>query len=168
MHQPDFPPQTLYGAPYGVDERQITSPHSANHNHYHGSDISSMTYLPNSFPGPTPNGHDDQGMNVETPVVEAVPKIAPSLHAIDPVDSVSPEAYPPMQNTFSDEQVDLLMVVVRKSPNQPAHTLPPFHSANTRTFSNGSIDGRTISRELAALDGSLKQLSVNGDEASEA
>ncbi|KAL8640163.1 MAG: hypothetical protein Q9228_002888 [Teloschistes exilis] len=168
MHQPDFPPQTLYGAPYGVDERQITSPHSANHNYYHGSDISSMTYLPNSIPGPTPNGHDDQGMNVETPVVEAVPKTAPSLHAIDPMDSVPPEAYPPMQNTFSDEQVDLLMVVVRKSPNQPAHTLPPFHSANTRTFSNGSIDGRTISSELTALDGSLKQLSVNGDEASEA
>ncbi|KAL8629418.1 hypothetical protein Q9189_004868 [Teloschistes chrysophthalmus] len=165
MQQPVFAPQTLYGAPYGVDERQITSPHSGNNSFYHGSGIPSMTYMPSSQPGPTSNGHDDQGLNVDTPVVEAVPKNAPS--AMDPVESVPPEPYPPMQNTFSDEQVDLLMVVVRKSPNQPAHTAPPFHSASSRTFSNGSIDGRTISSELAALDGSLKQLSVNGDEASE-
>lgn len=150
-----------------MDDRQITSPRSASNNLSHGSDVSDMTYVPNPPSDPIKNSHDDQDMNVEAPNLDAVTKIAPSLHTLDPMDSVPPEPYPPMQNTFSDEQVDLLMIVVRKSPSQAAHTSPPFHSASSRTFSNGSIDGRTISSELTALDGSLKQLSVSGDEASD-
>ncbi|KAI4252772.1 MAG: hypothetical protein LQ352_004079 [Teloschistes flavicans] len=167
IQQPIFPPQPLYGGPYSVDDRQITSPRSASNNLSHGSDVSDMTYVPNPPSDPIKNSHDDQDMNVEAPNLDAVTKIAPSLHTLDPMDSVPPEPYPPMQNTFSDEQVDLLMIVVRKSPSQAAHTSPPFHSASSRTFSNGSIDGRTISSELTALDGSLKQLSVSGDEASD-
>ncbi|KAL8691581.1 MAG: hypothetical protein Q9218_003225 [Villophora microphyllina] len=164
MQQPMFAPQPFHGAPYGMDDRQIASPRSASNNVYHASDASSMTYMPPSPSRPTTNGHDDQALNAEAPISDAVSNFTPSLTMTDPVLA---EPYTQMESSFSDEQVDLLMVVVRKSPNQPAHISPPFHSATSRTFSNGSIDGRTIGNELAVMDESFKQLNINGEEASD-
>ena len=92
------------------------------------------------------------GLITSTPLSAAVPEFSPSLalsnpesvHVVDPAFSFA--------NIFSDEQVQSLIVVVeeRKSSVTPPRG-PPFASASSRTFSNGSIDGRTFFDSLSTV-----------------
>ena len=55
------------------------------------------------------------------------------------------------------------MIVVRKQPYSSAPLRPPFPSASSRTFSNGSIDGPGIFDELHRLEENHDRPNVNGD-----
>ncbi|KAL8705884.1 MAG: hypothetical protein Q9201_001032 [Fulgogasparrea decipioides] len=163
VQQPFFPQQPTYGAPCNAEDRQVSSPRSTDNNFYQPSKAVSVPYLPGSPSRPIINGTEDGSLIAQTPLSTAVPDFASGLIPTEHLEPTSMEAYPAMENTFTDEQVDLLMIVVRKSPHHQTQISPPFHCANSRTFSNGSIDSRTMSNEM---DGCLNQASVNGNGAS--
>ncbi|KAL9104096.1 MAG: hypothetical protein Q9163_000898 [Psora crenata] len=81
-----------------------------------------------------------------TPLSAAVSEFAPSVHTYSSRRYPSPDPRSYETKTFTDEEMQKLHIFVR----QPIHSsLPPFHSASSRTFSNGSIDGRNINDELS-------------------
>ena len=88
----------------------------------------------------------------QTPLSAAVPDFAP---AVPPMNN---RGFPPIEygapaaSTFTDEQVESLMIVVRKPISSSASPAPPFPSSSSRTFSNGSIDSRTINDELSKYE----------------
>ncbi|KAF2189535.1 hypothetical protein K469DRAFT_42249 [Zopfia rhizophila CBS 207.26] len=63
-------------------------------------------------------------------------------------------------DSFSDEQVESLTVIVRKQDQAQPATVPP---AATRTFSNGSIDSRSgVPDDTEKMNARLSGLKVNG------
>ncbi|KAE9376816.1 hypothetical protein N431DRAFT_331921 [Stipitochalara longipes BDJ] len=92
---------------------------------------------------PVTNGNG-VGYHPETPLSAAVPDFSPGLiplnGLLDPLEA---------EVTFHDDEVAHLTVVftLQRSHDDPKiHT--PFHNASARTFSNGSIDGRSIAEGL--------------------
>ena len=86
----------------------------------------------------------------QTPLSAAVPDFAPAIPILNNPGLSPLDPHIPIENSFSDEQVESLMIVIRK-PVVPAAALrAPFPTAASRTFSNGSIDSRTISDEIAS------------------
>ncbi|KAL8950307.1 MAG: hypothetical protein Q9222_003651 [Ikaeria aurantiellina] len=160
---PYYQQQPLNDASFNIDDRQLTQSSFTGNNTYQASD--SMPHGPSSSSPfkPNANGISHNGTVGHVPLSATVPEFAPSMSLSNGIKPVSPEAHGLAENTFTDEQVDLLMIVVRKPLNHSAHIMPPFHSASSRTFSNGSIDGRMIANELANSDPSQKQTKVNGD-----
>ena len=120
----------------------------------------------------------------QTPLSAAVPDFAPGTpsmhnHGFVSLDSQThshsqPQSQPQSQaqaqshgdNPFTDEQVESLVIVVRKPVSPGAPIRVPF-SAASRTFSNGSIDGRTISDELSKFGDRQSHSLTNGDSGSE-
>jgi la-related protein 1 len=63
-------------------------------------------------------------------------------------------------DSFSDEQVQNLTVIVRKQDQSKTRPLPP---AASRTFSNGTIDSRSsLQDETEQITGQQASLKVNG------
>jgi la-related protein 1 len=91
----------------------------------------------------------------ETPLSAAVPDFAPSLY---PVNGFSD---PLEEENFSDEEVAALMLVVTSPKSNVS-----FHSTSSRTFSNGSIDGSSITEEIHEAHRQDRIL-TNGSRASE-
>ncbi|KAH8665753.1 hypothetical protein BGZ60DRAFT_341422, partial [Tricladium varicosporioides] len=89
------------------------------------------------------NGNGN-GYHPETPLSAAVPDFSPSVmttnSTVDPLEA---------ETTFSDEEVANLTLVFNV-PKSSDGTKPkvPYHNASSRTFSNGSIDGRSIAEEI--------------------
>lgn len=63
------------------------------------------------------------------------------------------------QDTFPSSQIEGLTVVVRKHDLRRG---APFHNANSRTFSNGSIDSRNIMEEVSKVQVQESTPQVNG------
>ncbi|KAG9232171.1 hypothetical protein BJ875DRAFT_93411 [Amylocarpus encephaloides] len=87
------------------------------------------------------NGH---AYHPETPLSAAVPDFAPGLMAVngtnDPLEA---------ENTFSDEEIaNLTLVFAPPKPMDETQPKTPYHTAASRTFSNGSIDGRSVAEEI--------------------
>ncbi|KAL8736153.1 MAG: hypothetical protein Q9166_000308 [cf. Caloplaca sp. 2 TL-2023] len=167
VHQPYFPQQPFSEAPYSLDDRQIMPPRFPGSSPHQTSDAIAPPYGSTSPSKQMVNGDVNGGVPPQTPLSAAVPDFAPRLSVPGNTESSALENSPPKENAFTDEQVDLLMIVVRKPLKNPAQMSPPFHSASSRTFSNGSIDGRTIASELTAYDECQIPLGVNGDGVSE-
>jgi la-related protein 1 len=79
----------------------------------------------------------------ETPLSAAVPDFSPGLLPLnsmpDPLES---------ETTFTDEEVaNLTLVFAPQRGNDESKPKMPFHNPS-RTFSNGSIDGRSIAEEI--------------------
>ena len=92
---------------------------------------------------PVANGNG-LGYHPETPLSAAVPDFSPSLPPLNgPLDPLEAEV------TFHDDEVTHLTVVftLQRNHDDPK-TKTPFHNASARTFSNGSIDGRSIAEGL--------------------
>lgn len=151
----------------GVDDRQALSPQSSVVNHRM---IEGQYSIPNGVlppfvaagPTTTTNGDPVDGSLVHTPLSAAVPDFAPAIprasnRAISPSDSGSPRT-----SAFTDEQVESLMIVVRK-PLNSSTSPPPFPSASSRTFSNGSIDSRTLNDDLARSGERQSRSVTNGE-----
>ncbi|KAI9674797.1 MAG: hypothetical protein M1817_001701 [Caeruleum heppii] len=99
------------------------------------------------------NGTDADASVLQTPLSAAVPDFAPARPSVEG-STFSVSDTTPMEDIFSDEEVNKLVVVVRDSGS--THPDLPFRNAASRTFSNGSIDGATladakISRHTPAL-----------------
>ncbi|KAL8804400.1 MAG: hypothetical protein Q9182_002595 [Xanthomendoza sp. 2 TL-2023] len=163
VHQPYFPPQPFIEAPYSLDDRQITPTHFTGCSPHETSDAISTAHVSTSPSKPMTNGNVNGSMTVQTTLSATVPDFAPHLSVSGNRETLGAERTQPTESTFTDEQVDLLMIVVRKPLKNPAQMSPPFHSASSRTFSNGSIDGRTIASELSAYGEGQMPPSFNGD-----
>ncbi|KAL8721677.1 MAG: hypothetical protein Q9225_001677 [Loekoesia sp. 1 TL-2023] len=167
VQQPYIQQQPFYDAPYSLDDRQVTSPPFPGTYHHQHSDAIALSHMSTSPSRTVVNGDMNGGITSPKTFPAASPGFTPGLPALDNGEATSADAFRSAGNTFTDEQVDLLMIVVRKSLNHPTPTSPPFHSASSRTFSNGSIDGRTINDELARSNDGEKSAGVNGDSLSD-
>jgi la-related protein 1 len=107
-----------------------------------------------------PNGVDHAMIyQTESPLSAAVPDFSPN----PPSKAISElEA----ETTFTDEEVDNLQLVYNTEKDKVSgdnKQKTPFHNASSRTFSNGSIDGRSITEELLELNKRQGPTLANGD-----
>ena len=110
-----------------------------------------------------PISNTANGSTSRAPLSAAVSEFSPSVRSrnsrsFSPLDSQAPGT-----SVFTDEQVDNLNIVVRKPVTATTPTRPHFHSSSSRTFSNGSIDGRSISEELSKFTDRQQVPTLNGD-----
>lgn len=92
------------------------------------------------------NGNGDSYPS-DTALSAAVPDFSP---AQVPVNSQGTPDSLEAETTFSDDEVShLTLVFLPKGNNDGSKPKPSFHSSS-RTFSNGSIDGRSIAEELSS------------------
>jgi len=80
----------------------------------------------------------------ETPLSAAVPDFSPGALPLngttDPLDE---------ETTFFDEEIaNLKLVFASPKGNENSKARPAYHNASSRTFSNGSIDVRSIAEEI--------------------
>jgi la-related protein 1 len=104
-------------------------------------------------PGPLmPNsngftGYNDPSRHTESPLSAAVADFAPGVTTFDAA------GYAGAETTFTDTEVDNLNLVYNNlRSNEDTKPKTPFHTSSSRTFSNGSIDGRSITEELQELE----------------
>ncbi|KAI9696605.1 MAG: hypothetical protein M1836_005624 [Candelina mexicana] len=102
-------------------------------------------------------------LQAQAPLSAAVPDFAPGVpptngHSIAPLDPQSNH-----DNSFTDQQVESLVIVVRRQGTATSPPRAPFHTAASRTFSNGSIDGVTITDELQKFNDRQSRPLVNGN-----
>lgn len=99
----------------------------------------------------------------QTPLSAAVPDFLPPSRQSNERNTSTANSNAQGMKHFTDEEVDRLNIGVRHPSNLAASALPPFHSSNSRTFSNGSIDGRTIQEELSRSAEPQSRPPVNGE-----
>ncbi len=167
VQEPFLHTQPFYEAPYNLGSQQIIPPRSESTNRQQSSDAGALPYVAASPSRPAANDGMNVGVDSLIPLPAADLEATSGMLMLNNTDKTFADRYPRVENTFTDEQVDLLMIVVRKPLNQTMQVPPPFHSAASRTFSNGSIDGRTINDELTTPKDCEKFASVNGDNASD-
>ena len=164
VHQPYFQQYPVFNdAQYGLEDSQNTRPSINGNSPHRTSDAIVRSPVSTSPSKPMANGNMDRDIPVQTPLSATVPDFTPRLSTTNNAEPTVSEPRLPMENSFTDQQVDLLMIVVRKPLKTTAQMPPPFHTASSRTFSNGSIDGRTIASELTTYDESRIPPSINGD-----
>ena len=154
VEQPRIVQPPMFGMPFGYDgSSEVATPYGpSNHFVDDGSHNQSRAGraapLVSAVAPPTVNGNLTAAPVMQTPLSAAVPDFLPNLAQSNGHLGLS------VQNadSFTDEQVENLMIVVRKPVNPSTPLLPPFASAASRTFSNGSIDGRTMNEELLRLE----------------
>ena len=167
VEQPRVPQPPMFSMPFGYDGAvEATAPYhppsqvvdeGPNHQIRNGT---APPFVPAA--APTPSGSIHGSQLTETPLSTAMPDFAPSLPqtnglSFPPLDSPAHNA-----DSFKEEQVDGLVIVVRKPINPSTPLRPPFASAATRTFSNGSIDGTTINEELFRHGERQSRSMING------
>lgn len=169
MHQPRITQPSVFAIPYGFDEipeapaSYIPQAHMADGNlHKQHDGIHPSMYLSNGA-GPMNNGNASMASAMQTPNPATVSEFASAGEPAKNGRDLSPTD-PQVHNasSFTDEQVESLMIVVRKPISASAALPPPFHSASSRTFSNGSIDGRTITDEFSKSEERQSRPIVNG------
>ena len=99
----------------------------------------------------------------QTPLSAAVSEFSPSVQSPNSRSFSQPDSQTPGTSVFTDEQVDNLNIVVRKPVTATTPLRPHFHSSSSRTFSNGSIDGRSINEELSKFTDRQPAPAMNGD-----
>ena len=85
----------------------------------------------------------------KTPLSAAVSEFSPSARFTSSRKLSASDHHAQGTGIFTDAQVENLRILVRKPVNAAPTISPPFHSPSSRTFSNGSIDGRSIHDELS-------------------
>ncbi|KAK4543654.1 hypothetical protein LTR36_005299 [Oleoguttula mirabilis] len=161
LSRPERPQLQVFGPPSGrgpqsalhsgPQQRFDRRSHEAGYPTLNGMapQFTSFPAVPEAAYGETMNGEDIRGRAAKSPI-RAEDASPPDGLLADGKDS-APDAFP-------DDQISVLVVVV-----QPR---PPYHSAATRTFSNGSIDSRSIFGEMEKSEKpneSQKDTKTNGD-----
>jgi la-related protein 1 len=100
--------------------------------------------------------------HVETPLSAAVPDFSPAIPPINGTGFASVDAKKSENDKFTDEQIDSLRIVVRNANSTKSPQAAPFHYAASRTFSNGSIDSRSIAAELGKPNSHSPRPLANG------
>ncbi|KAL8961811.1 MAG: hypothetical protein Q9193_001688 [Seirophora villosa] len=160
-------PGPFVEAPYSLDNHQVRSPQGEDTNPHQSSDAMAIPYMAPSPSRPIINSSANRDLDSQVSSLVANPDLASGPPTSNNPDKIPANAFHLGENTFTDEQVDLLMIVVRKPFNHSLQAPPPFHSAASRTFSNGSIDGRTINDEITKFNECEKLTSINGDSTSD-
>ncbi|KAI9840061.1 MAG: hypothetical protein M1819_000254 [Sarea resinae] len=154
IHQPRTPhPQGLETS-YMEHGRQNMSPNELGQNLDHDGAYQHIggvvpNYVPLA-PVPTMSGSVSGNSHPDfTPLSAAVPDFAPSGVPNEINGQTNLDGQRSEGDSFPDEQIPHLMIIVRKPVKAEGQLRRPFHSAASRTFSNGSIDGRTIADEMS-------------------
>lgn len=168
-HQPRSNSQ-IFEIPINPEDGQGPAPHVTSVNQ-RPDDISYQLPV-EATPVPAPhattiNGAFPDGPFAQTPLSATVPEFAPAAPPLPIHGPSQTEAQPAGASSFTDEQVESLMIVVRKPVNAAASTPPLFSSSTHRTFSNGSIDSRTIYDDLAKPEERRSPSTINGETAPE-
>lgn len=134
---------------------------------------------PMSAPAFSPNGAEQSfqpfpmsSMNVagvetaafqqtESPLSAAVPDFAPQTHS-NGVAAESDFAALEAEISFTDDQVEHLMLVWRDAEDGESRAPSLFQGASSRTFSNGSIDVRSIAEEMLGIEKRQGRTLTNG------
>ena len=165
---PTFPPFQAFGVPQAFNDGHEMSPKTGTASmppeniQYQSLDSAAapvaqvVTAPPQPSNGMSPSNH--------APLSAAVSEFSPSVRSAAGRVFSSPDPHAQGTNTISDEEMEKLVITFRAKPaDVPAPVLPPFHSASSRTFSNGSIDGNTISNELAKFAERQSRPTLNGE-----
>ncbi len=155
VQQPRIPRPQLFEMQYPPQARLVSSSmsssagfeHMANDSTYQPPDSVTPSFAPVN-PSSVVSSNVTDGHLTQTPLSAAVPDFSPALPPPSDVRMASTHSHPRELSTFTDEQVDSLVIVIRKQGNGTTSPRPPFHMASSRTFSNGSIDSRTIAEEM--------------------
>ena len=160
---------SMFSVPYGYDGAlDMAMPCSPpnhliddgpNHQHRNGT---APPFVPAATASMT-NGNISATPVTQTPLSAAVPDFAPSLPQTNGQSFSRLEPSSQEASTFTDERIQSLMILVRKCANSSVPPLPPFASATSRTFSNGSIDGRTVREEILKFEERQPRSKVNGN-----
>lgn len=174
IQQPRVPRPQIMDMHYPAQSRVITSPQEvptglevvANDATYTTLDGVAPPFMPLAPSSIVSSGITDANPT-QTPLSAAVPDFSPGIppvngNSVTPLDGHSREL-----NAFTDEQVDSLVIVVRKQGNSTSPSRGPLRMASSRTFSNGSIDGRTITDEMYKSDDHQSSPLLNGSASSE-
>ena len=134
---------------HGADDRQNLSPRSnassgtAEFPPYQSLNAIAPSTTSATAHEPMVNGNYN---HTQTPLSAAVSEFSPSAHSHTSRRFASPDPRSQDTKPFTDEDVQHLQIFVRQPINS---AIPPFHSASSRTFSNGSIDSRNITEEVS-------------------
>ncbi|PQE11223.1 La domain family protein [Rutstroemia sp. NJR-2017a BVV2] len=143
-----------------------------------GQELGSPGFAPNGnetafrygngvVPPPAVNGNGNH-YPAETPLSAAVPDFAPGLMPLNGATLSMPDPLE-SETTFTDEEVENLNLVFAQAAQKSNDSKPPkvpYHTSASRTFSNGSIDGRSITEELYESE-RQGRAQVNGNHANE-
>ncbi|KAG8533281.1 uncharacterized protein KY384_002064 [Bacidia gigantensis] len=125
--------------------------------HFHSLNAMAPSAVEPAPQASVPTNHYEDSS--QPPLSAAVSEFTPSVHSHGGRPFASPDLRSPETKTFTDDEVQHLQIVVRQPINS---AYPPFQSASSRTFSNGSIDGRGISDELSKV-AERQSRPVNGE-----
>jgi len=159
-------PSYTFDVPQPMEDRQRFSPRA----NAMGTALDAVQYQPlNGIADPfdlvapmgATNGFNDPVTRM--PLSAAVSEFSPSVRSGSQRNFLTPDSHTQQINVFTDEQVDNLNILVRKPTNAATTSPPPFHTSSSRTFSNGSIDGRSINEELSRFVEHQSRPTANGD-----
>ena len=146
------------------DDHHVISPRS---NAFGGRmDTFQNQYLNDSTPSFGPYITEQNGPDASTtkaPLSATVPEFPPPVRSTNYRNFYAADHHSQETVVFTDAQVDNLDVAVRKPWNAATPVSPPFRSPSFRTFSNGSIDGRSINDELSKFAERQTRPMLNGD-----
>lgn len=147
------------------EDRQSLSPRSnANGNPMDIQYRSLNGVAPSSAQGNTTAGASaGDALPTRTPLSAAVSEFSPSVRPNNYRNVSLSDSHSQSTSRFTDAQVENLHILVRKPLKSAAAVPPPFHSSSSRTFSNGSIDGRSIHDELSKSTERQQKPTMNGD-----
>ena len=165
---PPPPPRQFYGfdPSFAIDDGQgILSHTNSNGDTVDHLQFQSFNGVAPPFGPPVPSAppNNVDASASQPPLSAAVSEFTPSVHSIQSPNFSTPEPQPQGTSVFTDAQAIQLNILVRKPGYAVSSGVPPFHSASSRTFSNGSIDGRSINEELTKFAEGQSRPSVNGD-----
>ena len=100
---------------------------------------------------------------MQTPLSAAASEFSFSSRSQNQRNVSTPDSHGVGTSVFTDDQVESLHILIRRPPNAVASMPPPFHTSSSRTFSNGSIDGRSINEELSRFADRHSRPLVNGE-----
>ena len=143
-----FQPFNPYGAPQPYPDGQEMSPRSASASvamdslQYHSLDGAAAPLQHVVMAPPQPQNGTNSGSQV--PLSAAVSEFSPSVRSINGRTFSSPDPHAHGPSNISNEEMDKLNIAYKTKPADPSAPVPPpFHSASTRTLSNGSFDRNT-------------------------
>ena len=163
-----FQPPMPYGIPQTYHEGHEMSPRSATASapldniQYQSLDLAAVpphqVVMP---PSQQPNG---VGPENHVPLSAAVSEFSPSVRSTNGRVFSSPDPHAHGTNNISNEEMDKLNITFQTKPADPsAPAPPPFHSAATRTLSNGSLDGNNLGSELPTFTERQSRPLLNGE-----
>ena len=113
--------------------------------------------------GPIGGSNGADASTIRAPLSAAVSEFSPSVRSSNSRSFSQHDSQAPGTGVFTDEQVDRLIIFYKKPVTGTTPTRPHFHSSSSRTFSNGSIDGRSINEELSKFTDRQPVPVMNGD-----